>query len=172
MCKHQRLHQMPPETRPGNGMRKTFNDLPQRYGCLINPYVNERLSRCPVCRKLTHGRKFALFIHIEEFGGVLLGKTCRYCTPCELIMIHKELEEQLADKLPPPGPEAAERYLVVGTVDMKFWRGGLQGTSNVDQDLFQHLSVFKTRFDLQVTGRRWSLDSDLPEEPRLDQSET
>ena len=60
---------------------------------------------------------------------------------------------------------------MVGTVDMKVWRGGLQGSSNVDQDLFEHLSVFETRFDLQVSGRSWSLDSDLPEEPRLDQSE-
>lgn len=152
------------EPTPGNSVNKSFGDLPQRYGCLINPYPHERLSRCPLCRKLTHGRKFALFIHIEQFGGVVLGKTCRYCTPCELIMIHQnELEEQLADKLPQRVPETADcPYLVVGTVDLKVWRAGLQGTPPIIKpDLLEHLTVFKKRFDLQVSGGGRSLDSEL-----------
>ncbi len=26
-------------------------------------------------------RKFALLIHVDKWGPMVLGKTCRYCTP-------------------------------------------------------------------------------------------
>ena len=42
--------------------------LPQRYSLLLNSHEDVRLSKCPKCQKLTHLRKFALFIHIDEWG--------------------------------------------------------------------------------------------------------
>jgi hypothetical protein len=77
--------------------KKRIGKLPPRYSFILNPYADVRLSRCPRCQKLTYLRKFALFIHIDVWGPMALGKTCRYCSRCELIMAHQdELEAQLA----------------------------------------------------------------------------
>ena len=77
--------------------KKRIGKLPPRYSFMLNPYTDVRLSKCPRCQKLTYLRKFALFIHIDAWGPMALGKTCRYCARCELIMAHQdELEAQLA----------------------------------------------------------------------------
>ncbi|HEV3050541.1 MAG TPA: hypothetical protein VGX50_09545 [Longimicrobium sp.] len=73
-----------------------FGKLKPRYRFALNPIPEVRWSRCPRWDKLTHARKFPLLIHIAELGLLTLGKTCRYCTPCEFIIADQmELEEQL-----------------------------------------------------------------------------
>lgn len=42
---------------------------PPRYSFMLNRYSDVRLSKCPRCRKPTHLRKFALFIHIDGWGA-------------------------------------------------------------------------------------------------------
>src|ERR1051325_8100835 len=42
--------------------------LPPRYGFILNPHAGTRLSKCPRCGKLTHPRKFAFLIHVDEEG--------------------------------------------------------------------------------------------------------
>jgi hypothetical protein len=70
--------------------------LPPRYGFILNPHGGTRLSKCPRCERYTHPRKFAFFIHVEGWGPMALGKTCKYCSRCELIMMHQdELEAEL-----------------------------------------------------------------------------
>jgi hypothetical protein len=86
---------------------KKAGKSPTRYSFLLNPYSDVRLSRCPRCEKLTHPRKFPLFIDVKGHGPLVLGKTCRYCNRCELIMAHQdELEAELAPFLPGRGPKA------------------------------------------------------------------
>src|SRR4051794_17148071 len=70
--------------------KPTLGNLPPRYSFILNPHSDIRLTRCPKCERLTHPRKFALFVHVEEWGGVVLGYTCRYCTRCELIIVHQD----------------------------------------------------------------------------------
>lgn len=141
----------------------TLGKLPPRYKVIINSYSDVRLSRCPLCQKLTHARKFALFVHVDDWGPFVLGKTCRYCTPCELIMIHKdEFEWELADKFQQLSPKAiGNDYLVVGTVEMKTWRAGLNGISPVIEEILEHLSDFKSRLDLKVSGG-WGRADETP----------
>src|SRR5205823_2457385 len=81
--------------------------LPPRYGFILNPYSDVRVSRCPKCQKPTHPRKFALFILIESCDApLILGKTCGYCTGCELIVAHQdELEAELAEKFTALNPD-------------------------------------------------------------------
>ncbi|HEX2208026.1 MAG TPA: hypothetical protein VHG93_10125 [Longimicrobium sp.] len=79
-----------------------------------------RWSRCPRCEKLTHYRKFPLLIHIDGVGLLTLGKTCRYCTPCEFIIANQsELEEQLVITCEERGfPEqVGNPYTVFATVE-------------------------------------------------------
>jgi hypothetical protein len=99
--------------------KKRIGGQPPRYSFILNPYSDIRISKCPQCSRPTFARKFALFIHFEGFGPLVLGKTCRYCSRCELIIAHQdELKAQLAD-----GPArlmpCAGGYLVIGTMDKK-----------------------------------------------------
>ena len=102
--------------------RKRIGKLPPRYSFILNPYVDERLSKCPKCRRFTHYRKFALFSHIYDWGPMVLGMTCRFCTPCELIMAHKdELENELVHTFSSMASDVVgNKYLVLGTVDRTF----------------------------------------------------
>lgn len=131
--------------------------LTPRYSFLLNPYSDVRLSKCPMCKRLTHLRKFALFIHVEDWGPLILGKTCRYCTPCELIMVHcHELEAELALSPSQFAPDVTGRgYLVIGTVDRKEWQKGLQGDGTTIDEILSHMSDFKKHFDLHVEPSGW-----------------
>lgn len=137
--------------------KKTIGKLPPRYSFILNTYVNERVSRCPKCKKLTHFRKFALFIHIDEWGPMVLGKTCRYCTPCELIVVHQdELESELALSFSSLAPEViGNDYMVLGTVDKKVWQRGLEGTGFQLQEALDHMADFKRHLTLIVEPGGW-----------------
>jgi hypothetical protein len=43
-------------------------------------------------------------------------------------------------------------YLVLGTIDKKIWRQGLQGTPPPLADLRKHMVDFKKHLDLKVEG--------------------
>jgi hypothetical protein len=133
--------------------RNRLGKLPPRYSFILNPYTDVRLSKCPKCDRLTHPRKFALFIHVDGWGPLVLGKTCRYCTPCELIVAHKdELEAELAIGFGRIAPEVmGNDYLVLGTMDRKVWQQGLRGGAELGHSL-EHVADFKRVLDLKVEG--------------------
>jgi len=137
--------------------RARVGKLKPQYSLLINPYSDVRLSKCPRCAGLTHLRKFPLLIHVEGWGPMVLGKTCRYCTPCELVMVHRdELEAELARSpanLVPASPGSG--YLILGTVERKTWQKGLEGEGTQLADMLDHTADFKKRFDLHVEPGGW-----------------
>src|SRR5438093_9778286 len=51
--------------------------LPPRYAFILNPHADTKFTKCPRCEAKTNLRKLSLVIHVEGFGLVLLGKTCR-----------------------------------------------------------------------------------------------
>jgi hypothetical protein len=70
--------------------------LPPQYTFILNPYTDARFTRCPGCDQKTKQRKLPLFIHVEPLNPIVLGKTCRYCPHCDLLIAHQdELEAQL-----------------------------------------------------------------------------
>lgn len=125
-----------------------------RYSLILNPYRDARLSKCPVCERPTHPRKFPLVIHIDKWGTMALGKTCRYCARCELITVHQdELEGELTHAMSQLAPEIiGNEYLVLGTMNKKTWRLGLQGAATQLADLRKHMVDFKKRLDLKIEG--------------------
>jgi hypothetical protein len=134
--------------------KRTIGKLAPRYSFILNPYTDVRLSKCPKCHRLTHLRKFAFLIHVDKYGPLVLGKTCRYCTHCELIAAHAdELEAELALSLARIAPEAVgSEYLVLGTMDKKVWQQGLRGGgTDLDAGL-DHVAEFKKVLDLVVEG--------------------
>lgn len=134
-----------------------FGKLPPRYSFLLNPYSNERLTKCPKCRKLTYLRKFALMIHIEDWGLMVLGKTCRYCSRCEMIIAHQdELEAELADAFGRIAPQAVGNdYTVLGTMEKKVWQQQIGGKGQALDEPLRHIAQFSKVLTLEVEPGGW-----------------
>jgi hypothetical protein len=134
-----------------------IGNLPPRYSLLLNSHEDVRLSKCPKCQKLTHLRKFALFVHIDGWGPMVLGKTCRYCSRCEIVMVHrKELEAELARGLSRRAPEVIGKdYLVLGTIEKKIWQEALGRPGKPIAEMLKHVADFKHQYDLRYKPGRW-----------------
>ena len=87
----------------------------------------------------------------------MLGKTCRYCTPCELIIAHQdELEGELARTFSAMAPDViGNEYLALGTVDKKVWKRSLEGNDLELQEILGHMADFKRVLKLEVAPGGW-----------------
>jgi hypothetical protein len=121
-----------------------FGSLPARYSFFLNPYSDDRFSRCPKCQRLTNIRKFAFLIHIDPRGLFALRKASRYCPVCELIIVHQdELESQLIAILSQQDPsQVGKPYFVIGSFKMKAWKAGMQ-TPLAFKDIRKNTADFK-----------------------------
>ena len=131
--------------------------LPPRYSFALNPHRDMRCSRCPKCKRTMNARKFPFFVHVDGWGPLSLGKTCRYCPRCELIIVHQdELEEQLACFFEQHCPDMlGNDYLVLGTVRLKAWKDGLGGKESSLDQLLEHVSDFEKVLELEVERGGW-----------------
>jgi hypothetical protein len=86
--------------------------------------------------------KTPLIIHVEDFGVVVLGKTCRLCPGCEALIAHQAEIEQLLSALLGRAVDA-QRFVVLGTVERPLWRRGLTDPVSVDA-VNKHMADFKT----------------------------
>ncbi len=86
-----------------------------------------------------------------------LGKTCRFCTRCELIVVHQnELEHELTITLETRDPNAiGKEYTVLGTIDRKIWRRGLKGETHVIDEIFDHVADFEKEYELHYDPGGW-----------------
>ena len=99
---------------------------PRRYTCLLNSFSDYRASKCLGCQRPTFERKFPLFIHIEGSSPTILGKTCKYCARCEIIVVDQlDVAAQLS--LITNRPVEELDWLVLGTVDKRIWMRQLGG---------------------------------------------
>lgn len=130
--------------------------LPPRYSFALNPHAGTRCAKCPRCERPTRRRKFALLIGVEDYGLMTLGKTCRFCPPCEFIIAHQdELEALLAAGFAEHAPEVIGRdYFVFGTVERKVWRNGMRGAVTPDE-LLRHAADFEKEFDIHFEPGGW-----------------
>ncbi len=136
--------------------RPRFGKLPRRYLFALNPHTEYRATRCPNCNGLTRQRKFALMIHVAPDHFLALGKACRFCPKCELIIAHRdELEDQLTDLFDRLDPEAiGNDYLVLGTVERKAWREGMRQSKAIDE-MLEHTADFKGYWDIEYEPGGW-----------------
>ena len=118
--------------------------LPPKHIFVLNPYTDVRFTRCPMCEERTRLRKFALFIHVDPMHPVVLGKTCRYCPDCDLLIVHQdELETQLVALFKELDPDLiGNDYLVIGTVERQAWRKGMKEPQSIPH-MLEHLHDFK-----------------------------
>ncbi|HJU53314.1 MAG TPA: hypothetical protein VJ715_02040 [Pyrinomonadaceae bacterium] len=141
--------------------QKRIGQLPPRHSFALNPHREMRCTKCPRCEGQTHLRKFALLIGVEDYGLMVLGKTCRYCPPCDFIIAHQdELEALLAAGFSTHEPEVLGKdYYVIGTVERKTWRRGLSDQVTSTDELLRHAADFAKEFDLHYEpGGRYPAD--------------
>ncbi len=105
-----------------------LGDQAPRYEFFLNPYVDARFTACPREHGPMRQRKLPLVIHIDDWGLLVLNKTCRFCPTCELVVLHQdELEDLLAQAFDKLAPQViGNKYFVVGTLDRNDWRKSLQ----------------------------------------------
>jgi hypothetical protein len=88
---------------------------------------------------------------------MVLGKTCKYCAKCELIIAHKhELEAELAYAFNRIAPEkVGNEYLVIGTVDKRLWEEGVKGGKPELDETLKKIADFKNVYSLTVEPGGW-----------------
>jgi hypothetical protein len=119
--------------------------LSPRYSFMLNPRAEVRLSKCPKCQKRTHPRKFVLFIHVDGWGLMALGKTCRYSSACELAHSFGRIAPEIV----------GNEYVVLGTIDKKVWRAGLEGRGEDLAEILEHVADFEKEYDLVSEPGGW-----------------
>jgi hypothetical protein len=133
--------------------RSQFGGMPSKYGFMVNPYPEERVSRCPLCEQKSKQRKTPILIHIVPKHLIVLNYTCRYCPDCDLLIAHKhEVEHYLTVLFTQLAPEAiGNNYMAMGTIEKSVWREGLKEQKDI-KELLPHTSDFiKYYQDLQIT---------------------
>ncbi len=133
--------------------QRQFGGLPPKYGFMVNPYPEERVSRCPLCDRKTGQRKIPILIHVNPKHLIALNYTCRFCRDCELLIAHKhQIELYLTALFSQQDPDAiGNDYLAIGTVEKSVWREGLKQQQSIDK-LLPQTSDFATYYqELQLT---------------------
>ena len=133
--------------------KSRMGGLPPRYSFVLNPHADTRFTSCPTCEAKTRIRKLALVVHVESVGLVMLGKTCRLCIACDLLIAHEDDVERVLRALLPSVQAGTLTYLVLGTVDVREWRRGLAGVASLD-DVREHMADFKRYLRVDVIPRR------------------
>src|SRR5438270_12499446 len=107
-------------------VQERIGQLPPRYSFALNPHKEMRCTKCPQCEQPMRLCKFALLIGVEDYGMLVLGKTCRFCPRCEFIIAHQgELEALLAASFAAHAPEVISNdYYMIGTADHFLARPG------------------------------------------------
>lgn len=126
---------------------------PPRYRFFLNPYPEERFTRCPRCRAKTRQRKVPLVIHVDPLNPVALNKTCRYCPRCDLLIAHQDdLEGFLAAFFAEHNSEVmGNDYLVIGTLDRPDWQRGSQSPLPI-REMIECLHDFRDVLKFELVG--------------------
>ena len=139
-----------------NANAPRIGKLPPQHIFILNPYTDARFTRCPGCDQKTKQRKLPLFIHVDPLKPVVLGKTCRYCPDCDILIAHQdELEAQLAALFDEHDPSLiGNEYLVLGTVERGAWRESLKHPKSIPE-IREHLHDFKEVRTVEVAPAGW-----------------
>ena len=96
-------------------------------------------------------------IHIDPSYPIALNYTCRYCKPCDLLIAHKhEVEHHLTTLFSQYDPAAiGNPYLIIGTVEKKAWREGMQHSKPVTEMRSQIHDFTIVYSELRMTQPGW-----------------
>ncbi len=143
--------------------RKQFGYLPPKYHFSLNPYPEERFSRCPGCRNKTRQLKLPLLIHVDPRNLIALNYTNRYCEHCNTLIGHKhEIEHHLTVMFSKLNPEViGNDYLIFGTVEKEAWRENMRQQKPFNE-MRHHIRDFKSYRNIRMTMTGWFRDGQEP----------
>lgn len=136
--------------------RKHFGLSEPEYNYLLNPYPELRFTKCPVCEGKKGQRKLPLVIHVDPQNLINLNYTHRYCRRCNTLIGHKhEIEQLLLDLFSQHNQDVVgNRYVIIGTMEMKAWREELNRQLSVSEAR-AHIHDLKTNEELRMTMAGW-----------------
>jgi len=136
-----------------------INEQTRLHTFFLNPYKNERFTRCPQCGGLTKARKKVFVIHIEPGQLLNLNMTGRYCPACDLMILHKDVVEGLMTAaFAQINPSIiGNEYLIMGTLDRKIWLDIQEQPYNYSL-VFDNLHVFKNVVKFEPRHYGWAPD--------------
>lgn len=134
-----------------------FGELVPLYQFSLNPYPDQRFSRCPYCEHKTGQRKLPLFIHVDPNYPIALNYTCRYCKVCDLLIAHKhEIEHLLTTMFRQIDSDAiGNKYLIIGTFEKKAWRENMQSPKKPTEMLSQLHDFNIVNSEIRMTRPGW-----------------
>ena len=118
---------MPARTRQTDRM----GALPSRSSFFLNPYPRERFTRCSRCNTKTRLREIPLVVHVDSRGLLLLRKTCRLCTVCEMLIAHEAEVARVIERIV-AHPANPPTHRVLGTLGSATHREELLEDWNLD----------------------------------------
>ena len=131
--------------------RTTLGNLKPQHKFFLNPYENERFTRCPNCGQKTKIRKFPFAIHIDPQVLMTLNMSGPYCPGCDLIILHQDkVETLLVLSFEDRNPDiVGNDYLIIGTVERSYWRKA-STKGGTYQELMDNLHDFKKHVQFEV----------------------
>jgi hypothetical protein len=92
-------------------------------------------------------------VHVEHSAGphlVIVGKFCRVCIACDLLVAHGADLSEVIGRSGVAGEMNPPSYVVLGTVDRRAWRQGLVRTVTL-RDVRQCMADFSAYLRLDLT---------------------
>ncbi len=133
-----------------NDMR---TQAPPYTSFFLNPYIETRCWRCPVCTANTRQRTVPLVIRMTPQRALALKHTCRYCPACDLLIAHQDeveiaLETVLADRT---AASAFKDDQIAGTLDRPDFQRALQGQMTMEE-LIARTRAFTRVLEVKLVG--------------------
>ena len=137
-------------------MKKTFGHLKPKFNFSLNPYPDQKFTKCPDCNKKTGQRKLPLFVHVEPRNPIFINYKNRYCNNCDMLIGHKhEIESYLLEAFQQIDASIiGNDYLIIGTIEKKAWKDNIQQPIPFNE-LQNYVHDFKTTQTISMTMGGW-----------------
>jgi hypothetical protein len=130
---------------------KNLDSKKDKYFFFLNSRDDQGFTRCPECNNKTGIKKIVLVIVIKPENPLTLGKKCKFCPKCELVIAKKsEIEALLSYSMEEVNrPDLiGNDYDVIGTIDKKY---------AIKKDLSK-MSYFNEIWDFEAEPVCWVKD--------------
>jgi len=91
---------------------------------------------------------------------MMLGKTCRLCVGCEVLIAHEQEVTPLLAASSAATSSAAPNYLVLGTVAARVWRSGIARGVALEA-VQESMADFKEYLRVNITPGGWYRDGTI-----------
>ena len=125
--------------------------LPPRHTFFLNPYKEDRFTRCPECDELMKKRKNPLLVSVGTSLLMFFNISGNYCPDCDLLVVHKDIvEEYLRTAMWQMKVDlSGASYMILGTIERKTWRESKKRTVEW-QEAIANLHDFKEIVDYEI----------------------